>query len=145
MLHCKYIEAKELVSASVSWLILLSCLIQVGVYSQFEVLTKCRFIELKGWNIWEIKNFRPLCYGNTPELFVCHMQFLHTLQIVSLVWCLKKYVWCSPTPLFEKASATYKEFIARVPVYHWGQNYYIPFFLFWGIIFGNYYRKLYSI
>ena len=29
--------------------------------------------------------------------------------------------------------------------YHWGQNYYIPFFLFWGIIFGNYYRKLYSM
>ena len=28
--------------------------------------------------------------------------------------------------------------------YHWGQNYYIPFFMFWGIIFGNYYRKLYS-
>ena len=29
--------------------------------------------------------------------------------------------------------------------YHWGQNYYIPFFLFWGIIFGNSYRKLYSV
>ena len=30
--------------------------------------------------------------------------------------------------------------------YHWGQNYYIPFFMFWGIIFGNnFYRKLYSM
>ena len=30
-------------------------------------------------------------------------------------------------------------------IYHWGQNYYIPFFMFGGIIFGNYYRILYSI
>ena len=29
--------------------------------------------------------------------------------------------------------------------YHWGQHYYILFLLFCGIIFGNYYRKLYSI
>ena len=29
--------------------------------------------------------------------------------------------------------------------YHWGQNYYMPFFLFWGNMFGNYYRKLCSI
>ena len=29
--------------------------------------------------------------------------------------------------------------------YHWGPNYYIPFFMFWGIIFGNYYRKFYSM
>ena len=29
--------------------------------------------------------------------------------------------------------------------YHWGQNYYIPFVMFWRIIFGNYYRKLYSM
>ena len=28
---------------------------------------------------------------------------------------------------------------------HWGQNHYIPFLLFWGLIFGNYFRKLYSI
>ena len=34
--------------------------------------------------------------------------------------------------------------IARLK-YHWGQNYYIPFFAFWGIIFGNYYRNLYSM
>ena len=29
--------------------------------------------------------------------------------------------------------------------YHWGQNYYIPFFSFGGILFGNYYRKFYSM
>ena len=29
--------------------------------------------------------------------------------------------------------------------YHWGQNYFIPFVMFGGIIFGNYYRKLHSI
>ena len=36
-------------------------------------------------------------------------------------------------------------FASKPLLYHWGQNYYIPYLWFWGIIFGNYYRKLYRI
>ena len=33
----------------------------------------------------------------------------------------------------------------RVCQYHWGRNSYIPVLLFWGIIYGNLYWKLYSM
>ena len=51
---------------------------------------------------------------------------------------------CKSSPLV-LPSATQQLVVKNSKLYHWGQNYYIPFFMFWGIIFGNYYRKLYSM
>ena len=33
----------------------------------------------------------------------------------------------------------------RTKAYHWGQDYYIPLFSFWGIVVDNYCRKLYRM